>query len=91
MNTIANIENKPIEPTIRAIRQLSPASQGAVAALVKQLAGGEGITMELTDALGLQSPAEGIPLWLTNLKAERLWTRSEIPGVATWGRQRRVV
>ena len=91
MNTTANIENKQIDPTIWAIRQLSPSSQGAVAALVRQLAEGEGISVEPTGVLGLRSPAEGIPLWLANLKAERLWTRSEIPGVATWGRQRRVV
>ena len=66
MNLTANAESNPIEPTVRALRQLSPSSQGAVVALVKQLAEREGIGMELTDVLGLQSPAEGIPLLLDN-------------------------
>jgi len=50
MNTTANIEGDLIEPTMRALRQLSPASQGAVAALVRQLAETEGISVELTGA-----------------------------------------
>jgi hypothetical protein len=48
MNTTANIEGDLIEPTMRALRQLSLASQGAVAALVRQLAEREGISMEPT-------------------------------------------
>ncbi len=79
MNTRTDTESDRIEPTVRALRQLSPGGQGAVAALVRQLAEGEGIGMEPTGVLGLQSPAEGIPLWLAKLKAERLWTRTEIP------------
>ena len=43
MNPTANIENKQIEPTIRALRQLSSGGQGAVAALVRQLAEREDI------------------------------------------------
>jgi len=34
MNPTDNTESDRIEPTIRALRQLSPGSQGAVAALV---------------------------------------------------------
>jgi len=34
MNATANIEGDRIEPTVRALRQLSPGSQGTVAALV---------------------------------------------------------
>jgi len=34
MNPTANTEINRIEPMIRALRQLSPGSQGAVAALV---------------------------------------------------------
>ena len=71
-NTISN----PIEPTVRALGQLSPGSQGAVAALVRQLAEGEGISVEPTGVLGLRSPAEGIPLWLAKLKAERYSART---------------
>jgi len=33
MNATANIEGDRIEPTVRALQQLSPGSQGAVAAL----------------------------------------------------------
>jgi integrase len=76
MNTTANSENKQIEPTIRAIRQLSPGSQGAVAALVRQLAESEGISVEMPGSPGLPSPAEGIPLWLAKLKAERYSART---------------
>ena len=36
MNTAANTESNMIEPVMRALRQLSPGSQGAVAALVRQ-------------------------------------------------------
>ena len=42
MNTTANIESDRIKPAIRALRQLSPVSQSAVATLVKQLAEREG-------------------------------------------------
>jgi len=76
MNPTANIENKQIEPTMRALRQLSPGSQGAVAALVRQLAEGEGIGMEPAGVLGLRSPAEGIRLWIAKLKAERYSPRT---------------
>ncbi len=48
MNTTANIEGDLIEPIMGALRQLSPVSQGAVAALVRQLAEKEGISMEPT-------------------------------------------
>ncbi len=43
MNTTANTEGNTVEPTVRALRQLSPGSQGSVAALVRQLAEGEDI------------------------------------------------
>ena len=76
MNTTANTESDRIEPTIRALRQLSPGSQAAVAALVKQLAEGEGISVEPTGVMGLRSPAEGIPLRLAKLKAERYSPRT---------------
>ncbi len=78
MNPTANTESDRIEPTRRALQQLSPSSQSAVAALVRQLADREGISVEPTGALGLRSPAEGIPLWLAKLKGERLWTRNGI-------------
>ena len=38
MNPTVNTESNTIEPMMRALRQLSPGSQGAVAALVRQLA-----------------------------------------------------
>ena len=43
MNTTANTEGNTVEPVMRAFQQLSPGSQGAVAALVKQLAEREDI------------------------------------------------
>jgi len=76
MNPTVNTESNMIEPVMRALAQLSPASQGAVAALVRQLAEGEGISVEPTGVLGLRSPAEGITLWLAKLKAERYSPRT---------------
>jgi integrase len=76
MNPTANMESNRIDPTVWALRQLSPGSQGAVAALVRQLAESEGVSVEPADAPGLRSPAEGIPLWLAKLKAERYSART---------------
>jgi site-specific recombinase XerD len=76
MNMTANIESDRIEPIMRALRQLSPSGQGAVAALVRQLADREGVSVEQTGTLGLRSPTEGIPLWLAKLKAERYSART---------------
>jgi integrase len=76
MNTAANTESNTIEPTIKALGQLSPSSQGAVIALVRQLAEREGISVELSNTLVLQSPAEGIPLWLAKLRSERYAQRT---------------
>jgi hypothetical protein len=76
MNATVNIESDPIEPVMRAFRQLSPGSQGAVATLVRQLAKSEGISVEQTGNPGIRSPAEGIPLWLAKLKAERYSART---------------
>jgi len=76
MSTTANMESNSIEPTMRALGQLSPSSQEAVMALVKQLAEREGITIMSTLAPGLQSPTDGIPLWAAKLKAERYSERT---------------
>jgi hypothetical protein len=58
MNPIANIENKQIEPAMRALRQLSPGSQGTVAALVRQLSEGDGLNLRETSA---RSPTPSLP------------------------------
>ncbi|MFC1941544.1 tyrosine-type recombinase/integrase [Chloroflexota bacterium] len=68
--------NHSLEPTVRALQQLSPQSQETAIALISQLAQREGVNMPLTSAPGLQSPAEGIPLWVAKLKAERYSTRT---------------
>jgi len=47
MNPTANTESNMIEPTMRALQQFSPGSQGAVAALVRQLAEAEGGRLKL--------------------------------------------
>jgi integrase/recombinase XerD len=65
-----------LEPVIRALCQLSPQSQELVTSLVRQLAGRESISMALTAAPGLQTPIEGIPLWVAKLKAERYSERT---------------
>ena len=61
MNQQHEVSNA-IEPTIRALNQLSPQSQETIICLVGQLAQREGINVPLTQAPGLQSPIEGIPL-----------------------------
>jgi hypothetical protein len=65
MGATANAGNSSIEPTVRALGQLSPSSQGAVTALVRQLAEREGISVTLAGSPGIQKPAEGISLWLS--------------------------
>ena len=50
MNITTNTESNMIEPIMGALRHLSPVSQGTVAALVKQLAESEGVSVEPTDA-----------------------------------------
>ncbi len=65
-----------LEPTIGVLHQLSPQSQETIISLVGQLAQREGISVPLTASQGLQTPAEGIPLWVAKLKAERYSERT---------------
>jgi len=68
--------NGAMEPVVRVLNQLSLQSQGIAASLVRQLAEREGINVPLSSAPGLQSPAEGIPLWTAKLRAERYSERT---------------
>jgi integrase len=68
--------NHNIEPTTRALHQLSPQSQETIATLVRQLAEREGINVPLSQSPGLQSPIDGVPLWVAKLKAERYSERT---------------
>ena len=68
--------NDNLEPTIRALGQLSPQSQRAVISLVRQLAQREGIDVPLTASQGLQSPIDGVPMWTAKLRAERYSERT---------------
>ncbi|GAI61334.1 unnamed protein product, partial [marine sediment metagenome] len=65
-----------LEPTMKAINQLSPQSQETIVSLVGQLAQREGVNVPLTQAPGLQTPAKGIPLWVAKLRAERYSERT---------------
>lgn len=76
MSTTANTGYNTLEPIVRALGQLSPSSQGAVTALMRQLVEREGISVELTNAPALRLPIEGIPLGLAKLKAERYSART---------------
>jgi len=58
MNTTACMESDGIGLAIRTLRQLSPGSQTAVAALVRQLAEGGGLNLRET---GPRSPTPGLP------------------------------
>ena len=76
MNQQLTNGNQSLEPTIGALQRLSPNGQQAVIVLVRQLAEGEGIMVASTSAPGLQTPMEGIPLWIAKLKAERYSPRT---------------
>ena len=76
MNTKANRYGNTLEPTVRALSQLSPQSQETIISLVGQLAQREGIDVPLAQAPGLQTPAEGMPLWVAKLRAERYSERT---------------
>ena len=71
-----HIVNGSLEPTVRALYQLSPQAQEIAASLVRQLAQREGINVPLAQAQGLQAPIEGVPLWVAKLKAERYSERT---------------
>ena len=65
-----------MEPTVRALNQLSPQAQEIAKSLVRQLAEREGITVTLSAAQGLQTPIERVPMWVAKLKAERYSPRT---------------
>ena len=69
-------DNNSLEPTVRALHQLSLQSQETITTLVRQLAEREGINVPLTASQGLQTPAEGVPIWLAKLRAERYSERT---------------
>lgn len=62
--------NPLMESTIRALDALSPQNQELVTLMVRQLAEREGITVAVGPGMGLQTPAEGVPLWVAKLKQE---------------------
>jgi len=68
--------DRRLEPVVQAVHQLSSQSQELVISIVRQLAEREGVNVALTAAPGLQTPAEGIPLWVAKLKAERYAART---------------
>ena len=68
--------NNALEPTVRALQQLSPQNQETIISLVRQLAGREGVTVASAQSPGLQTPTEGVPLWLAKLRAERYSERT---------------
>jgi len=76
MNQQLTNGNTALEPTIRALQQLSPQSQETIISLVGQLAQREGIGVPLSASPGLQTPIEGIPLWVAKLMAERYSERT---------------
>ena len=61
---------------MKALNQLSPQSQEIATSLVRQLAEREGIAVTLSATPGLQTPSEGMPLWIAKLKAERYSRRT---------------
>lgn len=67
---IAMTVNPLLESTVSALSALSPQNQELVTIMVRQLAEREGIVMAVGPSMGLQTPAEGIPLWVAKLKQE---------------------
>jgi len=76
MNQRITTDNSTLEPTVRALHQLSPSSQEAAIALVRQMAEREGVRVASAQSPGLRSPSEGVPLWIAKLKAERYSPRT---------------
>lgn len=68
--------NPLIESTVKALNALNPQNQELVTLMVRQLAEREGITVAIGPSLGLQAPAEGIPLWVAKLKQESFSRRT---------------
>lgn len=59
-----------LEPMVRAILMLSPASLELVTSLVTQLAQREGIDMGAARKSRISCPMDGVPLWTSKLKQE---------------------
>jgi len=79
LDTIENfnpLSDHPLRPVVHALAQLSPQSQEMAVTVIRQLAEREGINVPIGPAQGLQLPAEGIPLWIAKLKAERYSQRT---------------
>jgi len=55
---------------------MTPANQQIIVNLIQGLAERDGITISRTSAPGLQLPEEGIPLWVTSLKANQYSSRT---------------
>jgi len=51
-------------------------NQELVISLIRQLAERKGINIALSPSMGLQTPAEGMPLWIAKLKSERYSPRT---------------
>lgn len=60
--------NDSIAPAAKALGALSPGNQELVITLIRQLAEREGVSWVSSAVPGLQTPAEGILIWLAHLK-----------------------
>ncbi len=70
------VSDRPLRPIERTLAHLSPQSQELVAVMVRQLAEREGVAMAKASVPGLQTPAEGISLWVAKLRSERYSPRT---------------
>ena len=59
-----------VEQIAQMLGMLSPASQDMVAMMVRQLAEREGVAVVHTASAGLQLPADGIQMWVAELKSQ---------------------
>jgi len=65
-----------LEPYIQALAQMTPANQQIVLNLICGLAEKDNVPLMQTVASGLQTPREGILLWLASMKAEQYSPRT---------------
>jgi len=72
----ANFISPSLQPCLQALEQMTPANQQIIVNLIQGLAERDGITISRTSAPGLQLPEEGIPLWVTSLKANQYSSRT---------------
>jgi hypothetical protein len=65
-----------LQPYIQALVHMAPTNRETVLNLIQALSKREGVPVAHTSAQCLQLPEQGVPLWISSLKAEQLKERT---------------